>query len=251
MKTIKTLTVIIVSFFLLNFQSASAEFKYEPKLKLNNSQDRSSEIKNRDLEIAKKYHQKRTGEFFGASVDFQIGYGSTSPSVTERDNQRDIRTESKGGITFGALVNLNLFGLLNLTSGIDLINKTYDYGVPYVNDPLNTLDSTVNSVKNQYLNIPLNLNYSGMVSEKVGVSFSGGPYFGILLNPDNAVNGFKDFDLGLNAIITGNYMLNPFMSVILGTKLQYGGLNNLLSTGTIEKVTLTNYDVFTGLRFGF
>ncbi|MBK9334540.1 MAG: hypothetical protein IPM96_19590 [Ignavibacteria bacterium] len=45
MKTIKTLTVIIVSFFLLNFQSASAEFKYEPKLKLNNSQDRSSEIK--------------------------------------------------------------------------------------------------------------------------------------------------------------------------------------------------------------
>ena len=251
MKTIKTLTVIIVSFILLNFQSASAEFKYEPKLKLNNSQDRSSEIKNRDLEKAKKYHQQRTGEFFGASVDFQIGYGSTSPSVTERDNQRDIRTESKGGITFGALVNLNLFGLLNLTSGIDLINKTYDYGVPYVNDPLNTLDSTVNSVKNQYLNIPLNLNYSGMVSEKVGVSFSGGPYFGILLNPDNAVNGFKDFDLGLNAIITGNYMLNPFMSVILGTKLQYGGLNNLLSTGTIEKVTLTNYDVFTGLRFGF
>ena len=251
MKTIKTLTVIIVSFFLLNFQSVSAEFKYEPKLKLNNSHDRSSEIKNRDLEKAKKYHQKRTGEFFGASVDFQIGYGSTSPSVTERDNQRDIRTESKGGITFGALVNLNLFGLLNLTSGIDLINKTYDYGVPYVNDPLNTLDSTVNSVKNQYLNIPLNLNYSGMISEKVGISFSGGPYFGILLNPDNAVNGFKDFDLGLNGIITGNYMLNPFMSVILGTKLQYGGLNNLLSTGTIEKVTLTNYDIFTGLRFGF
>ncbi|HAY34996.1 MAG TPA: hypothetical protein DCY06_12770 [Bacteroidetes bacterium] len=154
-------------------------------------------------------------------------------------------------MTFGALLNLNLFGLLNLTTGIDLINKKYDYGIPYVNDPLNTLDSTVNSVKNQYLNIPLNLNYSGMVSEKVGLSFSGGPYFGILLNPENAVNGFKDFDLGLNGILTGNYMLNPFMSVILGTKLQYGGLNNLLSSNTIEKVTLTNWDVFTGLRFGF
>ncbi|MBK8984293.1 MAG: hypothetical protein IPM38_18735 [Ignavibacteria bacterium] len=251
MKTIKTLTVLIVSFILLNFQSVSAEFNFDPKLKLNNSQDRSSEIKNRDLEKAKKYHQKRTGEFFGASVDFQIGYGTTSPSVTERDNQREINTESKGGITFGALVNLNLFGLLNLTSGLDLINKTYDYGVPYVNDPLNTLDSTVKSVKNQFLNIPLNLNYSGMVSDKVGVSFSGGPYFGILLNPDNAVNGFKDFDLGLNGIITGNYMLNPFTSIILGTKLQYGGLNNLLSAGTIEKVTLTNWNVFTGLRFGF
>ncbi|HRI84130.1 MAG TPA: outer membrane beta-barrel protein [Ignavibacteria bacterium] len=251
MKTIKILTLFIFSVFLLNVNSAEADLNYEPKLKLNDSKDRSSEIKKRDLEKAKKFHQQRTGEFFGASVDFQIGYGTTSPSVSERDNQKEINTKGKGGITFGALLNLNLFGLLNLTTGIDLINKKYDYGIPYVNDPLNTLDSTVNSVKNQYLNIPLNLNYSGMVSEKVGLSFSGGPYFGILLNPENAVNGFKDFDLGLNGILTGNYMLNPFMSVILGTKLQYGGLNNLLSSNTIEKVTLTNWDVFTGLRFGF
>ncbi|HAY34561.1 MAG TPA: hypothetical protein DCY06_10540, partial [Bacteroidetes bacterium] len=105
MKTIKILTLFIFSVFLLNVNSAEADLNYEPKLKLNDSKDRSSEIKKRDLEKAKKFHQQRTGEFFGASVDFQIGYGTTSPSVSERDNQKEINTKGKGGITFGALLN--------------------------------------------------------------------------------------------------------------------------------------------------
>ncbi|MFZ1320691.1 MAG: outer membrane beta-barrel protein [Ignavibacteria bacterium] len=252
MKKFISTFLLVVCLFFLNSNMISAQTNFEPKINFNDSKDNSTELKKKDYETAKKYHQKISGELFGASVDFQIGYGTTSPNVTEKNNSKDASTESQGGITLGALVNLNLFGLFDLTTGIDLINKKYEYGIPYVStNPLDGVDSVVNSVKNQYLNIPLNINYGGMVSEKVGLSFSGGPYFGFLLNPSNAVNGFKDFDMGLNGILTGNYMLNPFMSIILGTKLQYGGLNNLLSSGNIESVTMTNWDVFTGLRLGF
>ncbi|MBS1517359.1 MAG: hypothetical protein JSS91_04660 [Bacteroidetes bacterium] len=248
-KVIIAFTVFCI--ILLSVQGISAGVNFDPKLKLNDTKDHSAEIKQRDYEKAKLYHQKITGEFFGASVDFQIGYGSTSPNVTSRENVKDINTTNKGGFTLGALVNLNLFGLLDLSTGLDFINKKYEYGIPYVSNPQDPLDSAVNSIKNSYLNIPINVNVGGMVSDKVGISFSGGPYFGILLNPANAVSGFKDFDLGLNGILTGNYLLNPFMSVILGTKFQYGGLNNLLSTGSIEKVTTNSWGVFTGLRVGF
>jgi len=252
MKKIINSSILIVCLLFLSSHQISAQINFDPKLNFKNSNNNSTELKKKDHETAKKYHQKLTGEFFGASIDFQIGYGTTSPNVTEKNNSKDASTESQGGFTFGALVNLNLFGLLDLTTGIDLINKKYEYGIPYVStNPTEGVDSVVNSVKNQYLNIPININYGGMVSEKVGLSFSGGPYFGFLLNPESAVSGFKDFDFGLNGIITGNYMLNPFTSIILGTKLQYGGLNNLLSSGNIESVSLTNWDVFTGLRFGF
>ncbi len=47
---------------------------------------------------------------------------------------------------------------------------------------------------------------------------SGGPYLGFLLNPPNELSGYKDFDFGLNGILTGRYYLNPFVAVILGSR---------------------------------
>ena len=130
------------------------------------------------------------------------------------------------------------------------INKKYNYGIPYT-DSVQSIDSVYNSVKNTYLNIPMNITYSGMISENIGMSFSGGPYFGILLNPDNAVNGFKDFDFGLNGILTGRYYLNQFVSVLLGGNVQYGGLNNLLSANSVSSLQTVNWGAFTGLGVGF
>ena len=129
-------------------------------------------------------------------------------------------------------------------------DKKYNYGIPYT-DSVQSIDSVYNSVKNTYLNIPMNITYSGMISENIGMSFSGGPYFGILLNPDNAVNGFKDFDFGLNGILTGRYYLNQFVSVLLGGNVQYGGLNNLLSANSVSSLQTVNWGAFTGLGVGF
>ena len=91
-----------------------------------------------------------------------------------------------------------------------------------------------------------------MVSEKVGLAFSGGPYFGILMSkPENTYNnvGYKNFDLGLSGTLTGNYVFMYPLSVIFGTTFKYGGLNNLMSTDKIDKITTTNFTFFTGLRF--
>ena len=147
------------------------------------------------------------------------------------------------------MLNINLLGLLNLTTGLDFVNKKYNYGIPY-SDPIQTGDSVVNSIKNNYLNIPMNVTYSGMVSENVGLSISGGPYFGILLNPDEAVNGFKDFDFGLNGILTSRYYLNQFLSILLGGNIQYGGLNNLLNANSVSSLNTVNWGAFTGIGIG-
>ncbi len=113
------------------------------------------------------------------------------------------------------------------------------------------IDSTTVNLTNNYINIPMNVNFGGMVSEKIGVNFSGGPYVGFLLNAENAVSGFKDFDFGLNGVLTGKYYLNPFVAVILGTKGQYGGLNNLISTRSVQKLRTFNMSGFTGVSVGF
>jgi hypothetical protein len=62
--------------------------------------------------------------------------------------------------------------------------------------------------------------------------------------------GYKNFDFGLAGTLTGNYLLNPFVSIILGTRFEYGGLNNLGSTQFVDKITTTNYTIFTGIRVG-
>ena len=100
--------------------------------------------------------------------------------------------------------------------------------------------------------MPLFINLGGMVSEKVGLWFTGGPYLGFLMSKPNDQYkefGYKNFDLGLNATLTGNYVFMYPLSVIFGTTFKYGGLNNLISTPEIEKVTTTNFTFFSGVRF--
>lgn len=242
--------ILIISLLILTNDNLKAGPDFDPKITLNSNTDYAKVIKERDYNKAVRYHKQITNSLFGIQLDFQLGYGSTSANVDQTANTKTITTGSEGGFTFGSLININLLGLFDLTTGLDFINKKYNYGIPF-SDPLQTGDSIVNSVKNNYLNIPLNVTYSGMISEKVGMSFSGGPYFGILLNPDNAVNGFKDFDFGLNGILTGRYFLNQFVSILLGGNVQYGGLNNLLSANSVSSLQTVNWGAFTGLGIGF
>jgi len=53
----------------------------------------------------------------------------------------------------------------------------------------------------------------------------------------------------LSANLTANYVFMYPLSVIFGTSFKYGGLNNLMSTDKVEKITTTNFTFFSGLRF--
>lgn len=240
--------VIFCSLVSQNIFSKS-NFNFDPKLKFNSAGDYSKLLKERDYKRAVKHHKKITNSLFGASVDFQLGYGTTSGNG-ETVNSGSISSDRKGGFQFGAILNLNLFNVLNFSTGLDFTKKNFGLGIPYTN-PQQVGDSVVKSLSNNYMNIPMNLYFGGMVSEKVGVYVNGGPYFGILLNAENAESGFKNFDLGLNGTITGKYFLNQFVSIILGTKIQYGGLNNLWNSGSVEKMHTLNWGGFSGVSVGF
>ena len=227
-----------------------AESGSGPKLKFNSGTDYTKEKLKSDYNRAKRDHAARTGALLGASVDFKLGYGSTNPTVNTINYSGDVSTQSKGGFTFGTLLNISILNSITLTTGLDFINKKFDVGVPVSLDTLNPVDSVLD-LANNYLNIPLNVTFGGMVSDKVGLSFTGGPYFGFLLNPSAEVSAYKDFDLGLNGVLTANYLLNPFMSILLGTEVQYGGLNNLISSGNVDSAHTLNWNAFTGLRIGF
>ncbi len=250
MKILNYTLILVISFLLLANDNLKEGHDFDPKITLNDNTDYAKEIKERDYNKAVRQHKQITNSLFGIQLDFMLGYASTSPNVDQNTNNKTINTGAEGGFTFGSLININLLGLFDLTTGLDFINKKYNYGIPYT-DSVQSIDSVYNSVKNTYLNIPMNITYSGMISENIGMSFSGGPYFGILLNPDNAVNGFKDFDFGLNGILTGRYYLNQFVSVLLGGNVQYGGLNNLLSANSVSSLQTVNWGAFTGLGVGF
>lgn len=241
--------LIIICFMFTQQASLKAEWNFNPKLKLNSQKDHARERITKDYNTALKVHKRIAASFFGASIDFQVGYGTTSANVSEKTSS-PVKTESKGGFQAGAILNLNLFNIINFATGLDFTKKKFGITLPYTN-PLQTGDSIVQSLDNNYLNIPMNVTFGGMVTDKVGVTFTGGPYFGLLLNAENAVSGFKDFDFGLNGMLTGKYYLNPFVAVILGTKAQYGGLNNLLSTSSVDKLRTVNWGGFTGVSVGF
>lgn len=250
-KTIQV-SLFIVCVFFLSYMPANADWKSDPKLRLNEKTDYSRLKFDRDYNKAKKDHSAKQS-VLGASVDFQIGYGATNPNVNEQSGVPTVSTESKGGIVFAALLNFSLFDILKITTGLDFVKKNFEVGIPY--DVPTTgnenVDSVSKTLNNNYINIPMNLNIGGMLSDDIGLSFSGGPYFGFLLNPSEDVNGYKTFDLGLNGILTANYLLNSFTSILLGTKLEYGGLNNLVNNDNIESASSLNWSAFTGLRIGF
>ncbi|MBK8552879.1 MAG: hypothetical protein IPL53_18175 [Ignavibacteria bacterium] len=249
MKRLLYVTLISAGILLMQNSNTSAQSNFDAKLKFKSDKNYSQEIKTRDYNEALKKHKKIAGSLLGLSLDFQLGYNTTSANVDETSNLQPVTTTSKGGFAFGALLNVNLLGL-GFSTGLDFTKKNFGIEIPYY-DTTTTIDSVSSDISNSYMNIPLNVSFGGMVSEDIGVSFSGGPYLGFLLNPPNELSGYKDFDFGLNGILTGRYFLNPFMAVILGMQGQYGGLNNLLSTSSVETLNTFNWGLFTGLSVGF
>ncbi len=243
----KAIYLAILSFGLLLLQNSySNAGPFDPKLKFNSDKNFSNEIKLRDYNKALKWQKKIAGSVLGASIDFQVGYGSTSANGEPAAGTSDLKTESKSGFTAGAMLNVNLLGF-GFSTGLDFTKKNFGITIPSITG----VDSIVTNLSNNYMNIPINLTFGGMVSDKVGVYFSGGPYLGFLLNAENAISGFKDFDFGLNGVLTGKYYLNPFVAIILGTRAQYGGLNNLISSSSVEKLHTFNMGGFTGVSVGF
>jgi len=245
----KHLLLLAISIIFLSVNISAANQNFDPKLKFNSNRNFSNEIKIRDYNKALKTHKKIAGSVLGLSLDFQLGYNTTSANADATSSEQPVSTTSKGGFSFATLLNINVLGL-GFTTGIDFTKKNFGIEIPYYNSTT-TVDSISSDLSNSYMNIPLNISFGGKVSEDIGITFSGGPYFGILLNPENAVSGFKDFDFGVNGILTGRYYLNPFMAIILGTQGQYGGLNNLLSSSSVEKLNTFNWGLFTGLSVGF
>jgi hypothetical protein len=247
----KTFSIVLALLLVsaISVSTLKADDKFNPKLRLNENKNYSEIIKHRDYNKALKSHQKTAGSLLGLSLDFQLGYGTTSANAEEKSSLQPVTTTSEGGFILGAILNVNVLGF-GFSTGLDFTKKNFGIEIPHY-DSIAVVDSVSQSLTNSYLNIPLNVSFGGMVSDDVGFTFSGGPYFGILLNPENAVSGFKDFDFGLNGILTGRYFLNPFMAILLGTQGQYGGLNNLLSTSSVESMTTFNWGLFTGLSVGF
>jgi len=245
-------TLLLVCFFSLTFNmssNASERFGDDPKFqtyKIN------KDILDKDYKLALKEHQVRTGKIIDFYIDFQLGFGGTSANIDQKSNTGAFDTKSKVGFTTGALVYFNLFEEVNFATGLAYVGKNFE-----VTPPIDTassiagLDTTISDISNNYVNIPLYINFGGMISEDIGVTFNGGPYLGILISTDDKAGlGYKNFDFGLAGTLTGNYLLNPFVSIILGTRFEYGGLNNLGNTQFVDKITTTNYSIFTGIRVG-
>lgn len=245
----KKISYALICLIVLSAGNSFSETNFDPKLRLNDKSDYSKLIKERDYEKAVRFHKKITNSILGLSLDLQLGYGTTNASG-EATNSKSVSSSTKGGFTTAAILNLSLFDAFNFSTGLDFTKKNFGIGVPYVN-PQQTGDSIIQNLENNYLNIPMNVFFGGMVSENVGVYFNGGPYFGILMNAENAASGFKNFDLGVNGTITGKYFFNPFLAAILGTKIMYGGLNNLWNSDNVETLHTINWGAFTGLSVGF
>ena len=205
-----------------------------------------------DYKKAKKQFDYSIGKPVDFYIDFQIGAGSTSPNITTTSGNPAVTEKSKLGYTVGGLVYLNVFDLFSFTTGVSFDGKSVGFQKPTSNLP--SVDTTSKSgyIPANYFVVPLFIDLGGMVSQKVGLWFTGGPYLGFLMSQPNEQYkglGYKNFDLGLNATLTANYVIMYPFSIILGTTFKYGGLNNLISTPDLERVTTTNFTVFSGVRF--
>lgn len=249
---LKIFTILIMLFLFV-----SAEFvKAQSELNFSDlNRQKNTEVKNKlydDYKNAKKEFDFKSGKPIEFYVDFQLGVGSTSPNVTKGSKAtNDYRTSSKLGYITGALVYISLFDLLSFSTGLTFEGKSFTVTPPNISIPYPGYDSSTVYIPNNYLNIPLNFNVGGMITQKVGLTFNGGPYLGILLSKPNSLGGlgYKNFDFGLNATLTANYVIMYPFSVILGTKFEYGGLNSLGNTPFADKITTTNFTFFSGMRF--
>ena len=259
-RTKTILAVVVMSLIFMSQAKADWGIKYGiDKFKTSNTKERS--VFEKDL----KFQQKVIGDLVSPEVrekikdrsdspvkfyiDLKGGAGSTSANITPKSGAA-YNTASKVGLDVGGLVYLSLFDVVKFSTGLGLSNKSFQIQ-PTIAIPSPDVDTTSRTLSNQYLDIPMNINFGGMISDKVGIMFNGGPYFGILMNqPEQTGTGLKNFDLGLNGTLTANYKLNLLTSIIFGVNFDYGGLNNLGSTQYVDKVTTTKIGLFTGVRFG-
>jgi hypothetical protein len=246
--------ILVVSMVLVFFAAgfAQAGWKDDPmSLKIL---DKSEKMKvEKDYKNEKKMNDIMRGEIFDFYIDFQLGYGGTNATVDKTSNLNgNLETKSQGGITTGVLTYFSLFNAVKFSTGLAYVKKKFTVDPQSLVGTNPGFDTSSTDFSNNYLNIPLNINFGGMITDKVGIMFNGGPYVGVLLNtPTQAGYGYKNFDFGLTGTLTANYMLNPVTSIILGTRMDYGGLNNLGSTQYVNKISTLNYVVFTGLRLGW
>lgn len=205
-----------------------------------------------DHQKALKEFNYRTGKPIDFYLDFQLGVGSTTPNITSTSGNPQLTEKSKLGYTLGGLVYINLFDAFSFTTGVSFDGKSFAVQEPRTNISTPTDSLTTDYVPANYFVIPLFVNLGGMVSKDFGLWFTGGPYMGFLMSQPNTQYkdlGYKNFDLGLNGTLTANYVFMYPFSVIFGTTFKYGGLNNLINTPAIEKVTTTNFTFFSGVRF--
>ncbi len=250
--------LLLVVFMLSLVTSAFAEG--DPSKPFGNKEYKIDWKLKSDYEKAKKeFAFKTTGKPVDFYIDFQLGVGTTAPNITPATGQGSITEKSKLGYVFGGMVYLNLFDYLSFTTGLTFDGKSFGIQKPSMMTGLTDADTVSaapvdNYVAANYINIPLFIDLGGMVSDKVGLWFTGGPYMGFLISkPDNTYKnlGYKNFDLGLSGNLTANYIVMYPFSVILGGSFKYGGLNNLMSTDKISKITTTNFTFFSGVRVAF
>ena len=251
----KAFAKLLIALLVLSY-TMNAYAERDPKKPFGEDEFKVNLKFKQDHDKALKEFNYRSGKPVAFYLDFQLGVGSTTPSITTTSGAV-VKEEAKLGYTVGGLAYVNIFGILNFTTGLSFDGKSFGFQKPSISGSTTSTTSSDTSAKSgylpaNYLTIPLLLNIGGMVSDDVGLWFTGGPYMGFLLSqPSNTYGniGYKNFDLGLDATLTANYVfLYPF-SVLFGTTFKYGGLNNLMSTETIEKVTTNNFTFFSGVRF--
>jgi hypothetical protein len=192
-------------------------------------------------------------------IDFQLGVAGTSANITSQNGVGAYNTSGKLGYTTGAIFHFALFNIISFTSGLSFNGRSFEVTTPSLlpagTDTTNVVKNSNNYITSNYLDIPVYFSVGGMVSEKVGLWFDGGPYLGILLSKPNestkAGIGYKNFDLGVSGTLTANYMFQYPFSIIFGTNFKLGGLNNLGSTPLVDKISTTSYSFFSGLRISF
>jgi hypothetical protein len=204
----------------------------------------------KDYPSVKKEYDIKTGKPIDIYLDIQLGLGATNANISNGSTNLDYETNARVGLSLGGLLYLNVLDFLSFTSGLSFQGKSFKFSPPAADTAaINNFGAGEKSLDNIYMNIPVYFNIGGMISERVGLTFCGGPYFGIRLNDDNYEGfGMKNFDLGLNGTLTGNYVIMYPFNIIAGVKFEFGGLNNLGSTEFIDYITTQNFTFFTGGR---
>ncbi|MCX6162900.1 MAG: outer membrane beta-barrel protein, partial [Ignavibacteriae bacterium] len=228
------ITVILLALFVLSSSALFAEKDPDPSKPFSGRDEKvrtSLKIKD-DYKKATKEFAYKTGAPIAFFIDFQLGVGISNASTESNASNVTVSSESKPGFTVGGVFFVNLFDFVSFSSGLTFDGKSF--GLTKTTTNVTSTDTSKTTVSGyvpaNFINIPININIGGMLSEKFGLWFNGGPYLGFLTSqPANTYPGmgYKSFDLGLNGTLTANYVVMYPLSVIFGTTFKYGGLNNL------------------------